>query len=197
MAVRVPFRRGQTCLLRAAQLDVDAFADFYDAYARRVLTYFARRVFDAETALDLTSETFAVALERRRQFRGRTEEEEQGWLFAIAHSQLAHLFRRGAVERTALRKLAVEVPSLSDEEIERIEILAGLHDLAPRIQEALHHLPAEQHEAVELRVIEELSYAEIASVLGVTQPVVRQRVSRGLRALAIRLGGVEAVEGAA
>jgi RNA polymerase sigma factor (sigma-70 family) len=197
MAVRVPFLRSQTCLLRAAQQDPDAFAEFYDAYARRVLTFLARRVFDAEVALDLTSETFAVALERRLQFRGRTAEEEQGWLFAIARSQLTHFFRRGEVERTAIRKLALQVPQLSNEEIERIETLAGLQDAAVHLDDALHHLPQEQREAVELRVIEEKGYAEIATVLGVTQQVARQRVSRGLRSLALRLADVEAIEGVA
>jgi hypothetical protein len=34
---------------------------------------------------------------------GTSAEEEQGWLFAIARSQLTHFFRRGEVERAAIR----------------------------------------------------------------------------------------------
>lgn len=197
MAVRAPFLRRQTCLLLAAQRDPDAFAAFYDAYARRVLAFFARRVFDAEVALDLTSETFAVALEQRRQFRGRSTEEEQGWLFAIARSQLTRFYRRGQVEHDAVRRLSMQVPELSTSEIERIEAMAGLADAVPHINEALQELPPEQLEAVQLRVVQELGYAQIASVLGVSQQVVRQRVSRGLRTLAIRLADVPEVEGVA
>src|SRR3954470_15333966 len=96
---------GQSCALARARTDADAFAAFYASYATRVLVFFARRVFDAEVALDLTSETFAEALQRRGQFRGRLQEEEQAWLFAIARTQLSRYWRRGRVERAALRRL--------------------------------------------------------------------------------------------
>ncbi len=92
----------RSCLLCRAKGDPDAFADFYDAYVERVLVFLARRLLDGETALDLTSETFAKALQKRHQFRGRSAEQEQAWLFAIARSELSHFWRRGAVERTAL-----------------------------------------------------------------------------------------------
>jgi RNA polymerase sigma-70 factor (ECF subfamily) len=197
MAVRVPLLRSQTCLLRRAQRDPDAFADFYDTDARRVLTFFARRVFDAEVALDLTSETFAAALENRMQFRGRTSEEEQGWIFAIARSQLTRFFRRGDVEREAVQRLAMQVPELTTAEVERIEELAGLADAAPQIQHALNDLPADQRQAVQLRVLDEMSYEEIATVVAVSQQVIRQRVSRGLRTLAIQLADLDEIEGAA
>ncbi len=51
-----------------------------------MLVFFTRRVLDAELAMDLTAETFATALTRREQFAGRSAEEEQAWLFAIARS---------------------------------------------------------------------------------------------------------------
>ena len=64
-----------------------------------MLVYFTRRVLDVDVAFDLLSETFAKALERRRQFRGGSPEEEQGWLFSIARSELSHYWRDGRVER--------------------------------------------------------------------------------------------------
>ena len=68
----------------------------------------------------------AQALQRRHQFRGQTEEEEQAWLFALARTQLSRYWRRGRVERAALLRYAVDVPSLTDSEIDRVELLAGL-----------------------------------------------------------------------
>lgn len=172
------------CLLVRAQSDPDAFAEFYDAYAERVLVFLTRRILDAEVAMDLMSETFAKALQQRRQFRGRTAEEEQAWLFAIARSELSHFWRRGRVERQALARFEVEVPLLSDTDLERIEDLAGIQAVAAPLQEVMERLPPDQRRAVELRVIEESGYAEIAGTLQVTQQVARARVSRGLRALA-------------
>jgi DNA-directed RNA polymerase specialized sigma24 family protein len=133
--------------------DVEAFRDFYRANAKRLVVFFTRRTLDAEVAMDLTAETFATALQRRTQFRGATAAEAEGWLFAIARSQLSHYWRRGVAERRALR-----------------DAIAGIHP--------------QQAYAVTQRVVLERDYEDLARELGVSQDVVRARVSRGLRALA-------------
>jgi RNA polymerase sigma-70 factor (ECF subfamily) len=184
---RLPRFRRSASLLAQSRQDPDAFAAFYDAYAERILLFLVRRVLDVDTAFDLLSETFATALERRHQFRGSTAEEEQGWLYSIARSELSHFWRDGRVERIALARLGVGVPALSDPEIERIEQLAGINDLVPALQDAMASLPEDQRRAVELRVVEEHGYTEVASILGVSEQTARARVSRGLRALAQRL----------
>jgi len=187
---KLTVREGRhACLLRASFDDATAFASFYNAHLPRVVVFFTRRVSSAELAVDLAAETFAKALEQRRQFRGRTAEEEQGWLFAIARSELARYLRRGSVQRAALVRLGIERPAMTDSEIERIEDLAGITSLGPAIAAALDGLPIEQRHAVELRVVHELEYAELARRLSVSQQVARARVSRGLRALAMRLSG--------
>ena len=184
---RLPRFRRSASLLAQSRQDPDAFAAFYDAYAERILLFLVRRVLDVDTAFDLLSETFATALERRHQFRGSSAEEEQGWLYSIARSELSHYWRDGRVERIALARLGVGVPALSDPEIERIEQLAGITDLVPALQDAMASLPEDQRRAVELRVVEEYGYAEVARILGVSEQTARARVSRGLRALAQRL----------
>jgi RNA polymerase sigma factor (sigma-70 family) len=184
---RLPRFRRSASLLAQSRQDPDAFAAFYDAYAERILLFLVRRVLDVDTAFDLLSETFATALERRHQFRGSSAEEEQGWLYSIARSELSHYWRDGKVERIALARLGVGVPALSDPEIERIEQLAGITDLVPALQDAMASLPEDQRRAVELRVVEEHGYAEVASILGVSEQTARARVSRGLRALAQQL----------
>ena len=44
-------------------------------------------------------------------------------------------------------------------------------------------LPAAQRDAVRLRIVDELSYDDLAARLGITPDNARARVSRGLRAL--------------
>jgi RNA polymerase sigma-70 factor (ECF subfamily) len=185
--------RRRACLLVQAKEDPDAFAAFYDAYAERVLVFFTRRVLDVDTAFDLLSETFAMALERRRQFRGVSSEQEQGWLFSIARSELSHYWRDGHVERSALARLGLPMPGLSDPEIERIEELAGVAELAAQLADAMGALPEDQRRAVELRIVEECGYDDMALVLGVSEQAARARVSRGLRALSLRLREPEAL----
>jgi RNA polymerase sigma-70 factor (ECF subfamily) len=182
-------RLGPSSLLREARSSPEAFASFYDAYVQQVLIFIARRVLDGEVALDLVSETFATALERRLQFRGQSAEEEQAWLYAIARSQLSHYWHRGHVERAALRRVMVDVPHLADHELERIEDLAGIAAITTELRDAMAELPDDQRRAVELRVVEDLSYDDLARVLNVNPQTARARVSRGLRRLAQVLKG--------
>lgn len=161
----------------------ERFAVLYDERAEALLVFFTRRTFDTEAAVDLWSETFAQAYSGRRRFRGRTDEELVSWLYGIAYRQFALYVRRGRTEQRALRRLGVQRPETFDGELERLEELAGLSDLRNVITVALADLPAAQQEALQLRVVDELSYPEIAMRLGVSQPTARARVSRALHAL--------------
>jgi RNA polymerase sigma-70 factor (ECF subfamily) len=155
-----------------------------------VLAFMTSRVLDPEVALDLMSETFAQALANIGRFRGTTAEEEQAWLFRIARTQLSRYWRSGAVERRAMQRLGIEPPGMTTWEIERIEELAGVAALLSAVPSAMNELPADQREAVELRVVDEMDYDTIAERLAVSQDVVRARVSRGLRALAAKLPAI-------
>jgi RNA polymerase sigma factor (sigma-70 family) len=170
--------------------DADAFAAFYECYIRRVSVYFVRRVLDAEVAVDLAAETFALALERRRQFRGRSEQEEQGWLFAIARSLLHAYWRKGRIERAAVARLGIERPSLGTEDIEFLHRQAGLEALRERLAQALDAVRPDQAAAIRARVIEERGYAEIAADFDTTPDVIRARVSRGLKTMQGLLGNI-------
>jgi RNA polymerase sigma-70 factor (ECF subfamily) len=55
--------------------------------------------------------------------------------------------------------------------------------LAPEIAVALESLPPGQRRALELRVVDELPYEEIALALGCSQVAARIRVTRALGAL--------------
>lgn len=187
MPLRLLGRRRTGCLLQSAKSDPAAFAEFYELYAQRVMSFLLRRTFDPELALDLTAETFATVLLRREDFRGTTEEEERAWLFAIARSHLSHYLRRGEVERRAVQRLGIMVGRMEPDEIARIEEQAGVAHLRPRLVAALETLPLEQRQAVELRVLQELEYERVAEEINSSQEVARARVSRGLRALALEL----------
>jgi RNA polymerase sigma-70 factor (ECF subfamily) len=165
------------------KLGPDEFARLYRRHAQTLLVFFQRRLHDAEVATDLMSETFATAIDRRAQFRGESDTELSGWLWSIARSTLRDHERRGATERAGARRLGVERRALTDREIERIEEIAGLTQLRELMTGVLAKLPADQREAVRLRVIEDLPYKEVAARMGMPVPLVRTHVSRGLRRL--------------
>lgn len=190
---RFPLRRLRA---RGALADFDVFAAFYDANAERVLVFFARRCADGEVAADLTAETFAKAYAGRDGYRGHSDGEAEAWLFGIARNLLADYLRRGVAEREAIERLGIEVPALSQEEHARIEELAGIDAIRAVVAEHFDRLSEEQREAVRLRVVEEVAYAEIARRLEISEEAVRARVSRGLKQLAVHLDQTELLEGA-
>jgi RNA polymerase sigma-70 factor (ECF subfamily) len=164
-------------------LENDDISSLYRQHAQSVLAYFARRTFDPEIAVDLMAETFASAFEDRLSFRGHGDEQALAWIYGIAHHRLAAFFRRGQVEKRALRRLGVERRPLDDWEYDRIEHLCGLSELREQIRQGLANLGSKQREVLRLRIVEERSYADVAQSLGVSEQTARTRVSRALRAL--------------
>ncbi len=176
--------RSDAELLAAAAGDREAFTAFYRRYERVVLAFFCRRVRDAESAADLCAETFAAALVGAAAYRAQYDSAAP-WLFGIARNVLGSSVRAGRVEVAARRRLGMLEPLvLSDEDLERVSKVVGDDGYVLAL---LAGLPAGQREALEARVIEELSYAEVAERLECSELVARQRVSRGLARLRARL----------
>jgi RNA polymerase sigma factor (sigma-70 family) len=170
--------------LRRARQEPAAFADFYAANSPQLLAFFARRTFDVEVARDLTAEAFAQAFEHRRRFRGLTDAEARGWLYGIARHQLSRYARTGVVERKAVNRLGIRLPTVSEDDYERIVELAGLAQLRERVAAAFGELSDDQRDALRLRVIDERPYSEVAQTLGISEQTARARVSKALRRLA-------------
>jgi RNA polymerase sigma factor (sigma-70 family) len=175
---RMPGKTGSRWLNTQA-----GFEAFYDGNAGDVLRYFARRTYDAEAALDLTAETFLQAFASRRKFRGSSEGEAAAWVFGIARHLFRRYLRRGYVERELIRRLEVDVPSQTP----GADRLAGFADpggLWDVMSEGMSGLTPEQRRVVELRVVEDLPFSEVASVLGVSEKAARMRFARAIDRLA-------------
>jgi RNA polymerase sigma factor (sigma-70 family) len=168
-------------------LGTEDFSRLYRRHAQSLLVFFQRRVHDPELATDLMADTFTMALDRRSQYRGSSEEELSGWLWTIAQSTLREHERHGEAVRRGAKRLGRERRALADREIERIEELAGLAELREAAARRLNELPEEQREAVRLRVLEDLPYEQVAQRLGLSVEAARMRVSRALRQLADQL----------
>jgi RNA polymerase sigma-70 factor (ECF subfamily) len=163
------------------RLDIDAL---YARHREELLVFLARRTADPQIALDLWAETFAQAVAGGHRFRGRTDEEAAGWLYAIARRQLALYYRRGKIERRGLQRLHLEREPASPELLAEIAHRAGLSELRAELTDALARLSPATRTAVQLRIVDELPYPDLARDLGITEQAARARVSRGLAKLA-------------
>ncbi len=155
--------------------DPEAFGAFYARHLAGVERFFGARLGNRDTAADLAAETFAAALVARRRFVPG-DAPAAAWLYAIARRRLIDFYRRGAVERRT-REAVVAEAELAD----RLQTASEDAELAD--VSILEDLPPEQRDAIVRRILVGHSYAEIATAANSTEHSVRQRVSRGLRAL--------------
>jgi RNA polymerase sigma-70 factor, ECF subfamily len=137
-----------------------------------------RRAADAE---DLVQDTYVKAFRSAHQFEAGTN--LKAWLFTILHNTFRNIRRHDGrnpvdVDTDAVEQAVAAGPGAQSPE----QILSGA-TLDADLQGALDALPDAFRQAVWLRDVEELSYADMAQVLDVPIGTVMSRISRGRRAL--------------
>ncbi len=171
--------RSDAELIRAAASDPAAFSELFARHAATLHAWFRQRLEWA--ASDLTAETFARAWLSRGRFRDLRDGSALPWLYGIAANILAETVRRDRVETRARERLGLPLDLAEEDGYAEVEAR-----LSPRLALAgsLRSLPDHERRAVELRVLEELPYDQIAKRLEIPSAAARLRVSRGLRRLA-------------
>jgi RNA polymerase sigma factor (sigma-70 family) len=161
-----------------------AFEALYDRTAERLLVSLTRRTQDPEVAGELWAECWAAAFEGWPACRASGSEQEEAWLFGIARRRLADYWRAGAVKRRALERLRWSVPASTPDEDERLARIAELDALRDALTAAMARLPERRRRAVVLRIIDGLSYPDVATRLGCSEEAARASLSRSARAAA-------------
>jgi len=181
--VRRNFSRASDAELFRAD-DADAFAEIYDRYVRQVFSWARARV--GEHAADLTAEVFARAWLSRRRFRARDDAPALPWLLGIGQNVLRDSLRKRRIEDSARRRLGLPRGIAPDSDLEAVDERLSLPETA---RHAVASLSEGDRELLQLRVVEERPYREIAARLRCTPQAARLRVSRLLRQLQCTLGG--------
>ena len=140
-------------------------------------------------ATDLTAETFAAAWQSRRRFRSDQADSVAPWLYGIALNQYRSYQRLSRVETTARLRLGMQETYASAVDIEDADERLSAEQSRRELRNALGDLTPEQRRALELRVIDDLRFAEIAAQMATTEPTARMRVMRALRAMRTVMGG--------
>ena len=144
-------------------------------------------------AEDLVQDTIVKAIRAKGQFESGTN--LKAWLLRILTNTFINRYRRGGLERDVLE--SPEADPLQDGWISGAT-MRGMRDaesnaLAPivegELQKALDALPDEFRLAVILSDVEELSYKEIAEVMGCPIGTVMSRLHRGRKMLQKSLRG--------
>ena len=172
-----------TDLLRRARLDAEAFGTFYERHAPRVHGWLARETGSRELAADLTAETFAEALRAVHRFRGVHAASGAAWISAIAANVLRHYQRSDRAGTSARQRLGIPVREAELPDWTDVDARAAASARGRELTAALALLPSDQRTAIDLRVVQQLPFDDVAARMQCSEPAARMRVSRALRTL--------------
>lgn len=143
--------------------EVKAFEVLVRKYQRPLFTFLLRLVGNRQSAEDLFQDTFLRVLDALPKYKesGRFT----GWLFSIANNLAIDLLRRRRVQRgyflDSEQELAMSIDdeNTADAVVEKAEMLQ-------KVEAALQQLPEKQRQIFLLRQHSDMSFKEIAELLG-------------------------------
>src|SRR2546423_1471609 len=178
-------------MLRVKQGDQTAFAPLVDKYKQPVMNLAYRMLRDVTEAEDLAQNVFVQVYKSAHRYR--VASKFSTWLFTIARNLCLNELRRRS--RHPAHSMDAPLPGDSEEMAQQFEdkkvfappetLLHG--ELEQKINEALADLPENQRTAILLCRQEELSYEEIAQVLGCSLSATKSLIHRGRETLKERL----------
>ena len=149
---------------------------------RKVFNVAYKFVGKHDEAEDLTQDIFLKIFKALASFDRRAN--FQTWIISISRNLCIDHYRSVRKERQTIAR-DVDASDLQPATKERGPYAAAEHeDLRAQLRQALETLPVTLRTAVVLRDLQELSYQEIATRLGLPEGTVKSRINRGRTELA-------------
>jgi len=163
----------QILVRRALEADPESFGELCRRYYNSLIAVADSILLDHHLAEDAAQETLAMAC---RQLPGLKKPERFGpWIMAICRNVAKDLLREIQSQR---KPVEARLEHKSDDQDDvRKAILA----------EALQQLPQHLREVIFLRFYNEMSYQQMASILGATEQVIDGRIRRAKKKIAVYL----------
>ena len=139
---------------------------------------------------DILQATFLKSFQHLDDFQGSDSRALQGWLMRIAEREiLDRADFHGRQQRDGRRE--EDVAGHEDMAARSRSILSRLilDERAERLERAIESLPDPQREIIVLRAFQELSFPQIAQILGKSEDASRMAYARAMTALTLALAG--------
>ncbi|MEG0904286.1 MAG: sigma-70 family RNA polymerase sigma factor [Lachnospiraceae bacterium] len=146
---------------------MQSFEEIYELYARKVFLFLLSKTNNEQLSEELTQETFFQAILCIDRFKGNSS--ILTWLCGIAKNVLLKYFRKHQ-ESLSFEDGILEIEDKKGKNVqwEQKEILQLIHDMNEPIREVMY-----------LRLISNLSFAEIGEIIGKTENWTRVTFFRG------------------
>jgi RNA polymerase sigma-70 factor (ECF subfamily) len=175
------------------QGDCEAFGELVRRYGGSLLGYLTKMSGSREHAEDLFQETFRRVHEKAHTFRGGNF---KSWLYSIATRVAIDNLRRGRRLRMISLSQVVDCDDDCEKEIGAVIVLdsainpsaeVAKAEQIQQVRQAVEMLPAKQLATLVLAYYQQLSYSEVAQVMGCSVGTVKTQMYRALKTLAQRL----------
>lgn len=172
----------QDLLVRLKQRDPAALSQVFEANADRIYRLAVGILHDDQQADGVVQDTFLKLIEHLDGFAGRASIGT--WLYRVAYNECMMRVRR-AKQQVALDDFeeADLMPTCLINWADVPDDLIGGDEARAHMQQAIDALPATLRTVFTLRDIEELSTAETATILGISEAAVKVRLHRARLAL--------------
>lgn len=149
--------------------DNKAFDELLARYQAKIFNYIFFIVRNQELAEDLFQETFVKAIVTIQQGRYTADGKFGAWLTRIAHNLVIDAFRQERSENTISNDES-EVDLLNDIDLcdDNIEMQMVNDQTLSDVRRLVDALPENQREVVYMRYYQDLSFKEIAEIIGVS-----------------------------
>jgi RNA polymerase sigma-70 factor (ECF subfamily) len=174
-----PAETDRGLLMAIAKGQQDAFDTLYRKYETRLFHYVLNLIRDANAAEDVLAEAMLAIWHGAKSFRG--EAQVSTWMFGIARHKALDASRQQQRDgrRTTPLDDALQIEDPQDGPVEH----AMQQATAAYILKALSQLSDDHREVLHLAFYEDLSYQEIAELVGIPVNTVKTRVFYAKKAL--------------
>ncbi len=172
-------------LIEAAKHDKTQFIKLYDKYFQEIYNYLVTRVPEVTLAQDIASETFCIALKKIDTFIW-VGKPIRAWFYRIAINELNKYYRASKMEREKAILAWYEDSQYiegGDCELEEKENSLEKAEEIKKLHIAFESLKKDDKTILSLKFFQDLSYKEIAEILGIEVNYVGVKLSRALNNL--------------
>ena len=177
--------------------DPKAFGELVHRYGEGILGYLTRMSRNRHEAEDLFQETFKRVHEKAHTFRGS---RFKSWLYTIATNAAIDGMRRGKRMRMVSLNQKLDCTAPEGEDLSAVALAddsyepsreAAKAEQVQQVRDAIMSLPARQRATLVLAYYQQLSYPEVAKVLGCSAGTVKTQMFRALKTLGQKLPDVQ------
>ncbi len=167
-----------------------SFSELVQRHQRSLLRLSLRFTKEQATAEDIVQESFIKAYQKIHLFEGRSS--FKSWLYQIALNTARNRFRGKAFDLVQSSVNVEDVPVGVDPGAET-ELLQA--DVKRRLRAEIERLPERQRMALSLRIFEDLSFKEIAQIMGCPYDTAKANYRHALLKLRERIEAMDESEG--